>query len=589
MYRRDRLDRGRRLRRDAAPLRGLRRLPAHGAALSDRRLRRPRRRVPAARRQHVRATTAACSAARSTCTRATRRRPATAPSACRRGGTGAAAGAATTPRRWRPRATAQRQRGGSLLVRCRAAGETGGRVTALALREASRGVRRHRAARLPARRPRADRCRGRLACRRVGRVRFGDLGRRHADQPVISASTAACRSTATTSSGSWRGMPRRSRAACSKSATTATRGGSAGRASRGRRPARARRQPARDLRRRPHRPVGAPRERLRLHRPDADAAADLRRRAWPSSSCTARWRPAASCWSPHQASARSIAASGAATWFWSFTPAAIERLFGECFGRRRVMVEHYGNVFAATAFLQGLAVEELDTAKLDPHRSRLPGHRRRARAEERATDMRGLLRQLVRQRMRPGRPQPVDPHVSPGRRARESIRGGWPCIPIASTQHLAVLRRRARRRCRCPSSCAGSSDGTLPGRRRRRHLRRRLRRQRCARRSPRLAAAGVPATLFLATGFVGQRASTGGTSSHAASCSARGPRLLTSRMERRLVRSPSAVRRTTTRVAGVAGPADRRARRAYLDSRGAAFARARQPSAKSRWAGCGTR
>ena len=30
------------------------------------------------------------------------------------------------------------------------------------------------------------------------------------------------------------------------------------------------------------------------------------------------------------------------------------------------MVERYGNVFAATAFLQGLAVEELDTSDLDP-------------------------------------------------------------------------------------------------------------------------------------------------------------------------------------------------------------------------------
>jgi hypothetical protein len=29
------------------------------------------------------------------------------------------------------------------------------------------------------------------------------------------------------------------------------------------------------------------------------------------------------------------------------------------------MVEDYGNVFAATAFLQGLAVEELDTRDLD--------------------------------------------------------------------------------------------------------------------------------------------------------------------------------------------------------------------------------
>jgi glycosyltransferase involved in cell wall biosynthesis len=53
------------------------------------------------------------------------------------------------------------------------------------------------------------------------------------------------------------------------------------------------------------------------------------------------------------------------TWFWSFTPTALRRLFGERFGSNAVMVEDYGNVFAATAFLQGLAVEELDTRDLD--------------------------------------------------------------------------------------------------------------------------------------------------------------------------------------------------------------------------------
>jgi SAM-dependent methyltransferase len=54
------------------------------------------------------------------------------------------------------------------------------------------------------------------------------------------------------------------------------------------------------------------------------------------------------------------------TWFWSFTPAAMERLFGAVFGADAVMVQRYGNVFAATTFLQGLAVEELDTGDLDP-------------------------------------------------------------------------------------------------------------------------------------------------------------------------------------------------------------------------------
>lgn len=54
------------------------------------------------------------------------------------------------------------------------------------------------------------------------------------------------------------------------------------------------------------------------------------------------------------------------SWFWSFTPLSLGRLFEVCFGREELLVEHHGNVFAATAFLQGLAVEEVDTAKLDP-------------------------------------------------------------------------------------------------------------------------------------------------------------------------------------------------------------------------------
>jgi len=53
------------------------------------------------------------------------------------------------------------------------------------------------------------------------------------------------------------------------------------------------------------------------------------------------------------------------TWYWSFTHASMARLFGEVFGPPNVHVEHHGNVFAATAFLQGLAVEEVGAGKLD--------------------------------------------------------------------------------------------------------------------------------------------------------------------------------------------------------------------------------
>ena len=59
-------------------------------------------------------------------------------------------------------------------------------------------------------------------------------------------------------------------------------------------------------------------------------------------------------------------------WFWSLTPAAATRLFASVFGADNVRVESHGNVFAATAFLQGLAVEEVDTAKLAVHDACFP-------------------------------------------------------------------------------------------------------------------------------------------------------------------------------------------------------------------------
>jgi SAM-dependent methyltransferase len=55
------------------------------------------------------------------------------------------------------------------------------------------------------------------------------------------------------------------------------------------------------------------------------------------------------------------------TWYWSLTPAAARRLFAEAFGPAQVSVEAQGNVFAATAFLQGLAVEEVSLDRLERH------------------------------------------------------------------------------------------------------------------------------------------------------------------------------------------------------------------------------
>jgi glycosyltransferase involved in cell wall biosynthesis len=54
-----------------------------------------------------------------------------------------------------------------------------------------------------------------------------------------------------------------------------------------------------------------------------------------------------------------------ATWFWSITQRAAERMFGDVFGAVNVAVETRGNVFAAICFLEGLALEEVHAAKLD--------------------------------------------------------------------------------------------------------------------------------------------------------------------------------------------------------------------------------
>jgi glycosyltransferase involved in cell wall biosynthesis len=52
-------------------------------------------------------------------------------------------------------------------------------------------------------------------------------------------------------------------------------------------------------------------------------------------------------------------------WYWSLTAAAAKRLFGDAFGPGQVQVESLGNVYAATTFLQGLALREVNTTKLE--------------------------------------------------------------------------------------------------------------------------------------------------------------------------------------------------------------------------------
>ncbi|HEX5734493.1 MAG TPA: glycosyltransferase [Blastocatellia bacterium] len=53
------------------------------------------------------------------------------------------------------------------------------------------------------------------------------------------------------------------------------------------------------------------------------------------------------------------------SWYWAFTTLAARRLFGEAFSERSLAVETNGNVLAATAFLYGIALEELRKEELD--------------------------------------------------------------------------------------------------------------------------------------------------------------------------------------------------------------------------------
>jgi SAM-dependent methyltransferase len=54
-----------------------------------------------------------------------------------------------------------------------------------------------------------------------------------------------------------------------------------------------------------------------------------------------------------------------ATWYWWFTTAAIRRLLEESFAPDAVTVKAYGNIFVATAFHYGVALEELRSNELE--------------------------------------------------------------------------------------------------------------------------------------------------------------------------------------------------------------------------------
>jgi SAM-dependent methyltransferase len=51
--------------------------------------------------------------------------------------------------------------------------------------------------------------------------------------------------------------------------------------------------------------------------------------------------------------------------YWRITSAAAEKLFAAPFGASEIQIEAHGNIYAAVAFLHGLAVQDVDRRKLD--------------------------------------------------------------------------------------------------------------------------------------------------------------------------------------------------------------------------------
>lgn len=51
--------------------------------------------------------------------------------------------------------------------------------------------------------------------------------------------------------------------------------------------------------------------------------------------------------------------------YWSFTDLSVQKRLEDVFPNEQIQIETYGNVFAAVAFLHGLAIEEIERAKLD--------------------------------------------------------------------------------------------------------------------------------------------------------------------------------------------------------------------------------
>jgi SAM-dependent methyltransferase len=67
-----------------------------------------------------------------------------------------------------------------------------------------------------------------------------------------------------------------------------------------------------------------------------------------------------------------VPSSHSGNWYWSFTRDSVRRILGEHFPSSLVDVASRGNILAATAFLHGLAAEELDREELEQNDPEFP-------------------------------------------------------------------------------------------------------------------------------------------------------------------------------------------------------------------------
>jgi peptidoglycan/xylan/chitin deacetylase (PgdA/CDA1 family) len=190
-------------------------------------------------------------------------------------------------------------------------------------------------------------------------------------------------------------------------------------------------------------------------------------------------------------------------WYWTFTVDSLSRLLQDQFGQNAIEVEAYGNIFAASAFLYGLAVEELKASDLDVNDTKyalIIAARAIKLTEPKRSQSKGDRHNTEVGRFSAQAAQ-VKPLILMYHRIADDPVDYWSLAvsPARFEEQLRVLRR-TRRPLPLVEFVSKLVDGTLPpdavaltfddgyvdnliaG-------------------LPRLEAADVPATVFLATGF----------------------------------------------------------------------------------------